>query len=73
MVGVAQSTFPSGRSSSMVVFWLVDIGRVRFLRRKSFSCAEETIPQGNLARDGGGSGSTFTSGTLAPARVNSGF
>jgi hypothetical protein len=50
MVGVARSTFPGGRSSSVVVFWLVSIGRVRFLRWKRFSGARETTPQGNLAR-----------------------
>jgi hypothetical protein len=57
MVGVVRSTFPGYRSLLEVVFRLVVIGRVRFLRRKSFSDTEEMIPQGNLAGDGCGSGS----------------
>jgi hypothetical protein len=57
MVGVVRSTFPGYWSLLAVVFRLVDIGRVRFLRWKSFSDTEEMIPQGNLAGDGCGSGS----------------
>jgi hypothetical protein len=57
----------------VVVFWLADVGRVRFFRRESFSGAGETIPQGNLTGVGCGSRSTVTGGTLAPARVISRF
>jgi hypothetical protein len=61
---------PSGQSSSAVVFRLVGIGRVRFLRWKSSSDAGEMIPQGQF---GCGCGYTLTGRTLAPMRVNSGF
>jgi hypothetical protein len=60
MVGVIRSTFPGGRSSSVEVFRLVGFGRVRFHWRSSFSDAGEMIPQGNLAGDSCGSGSTLT-------------
>jgi hypothetical protein len=73
MVGVTRSTFLGGRSSSVVVFRLVGVARVRFLRRKSFSGAGEMIPQGNLAGHDCGSGSMLTDETVALARVNSGF